>query len=134
MSEPTSPREALAARCVAGKNGVEPVPCPDCPVPGVFVARLSAAAYLEFLEAIRPHAADPRDTPAAARDKKAARLGVQLHFAAVDAAGVRLLDSPGQAMTLDAETAAPLIELFLEANGLAEKKSDPPNSPPAASP
>ncbi len=136
MSEPKtdSPRDALLARRITKPEaGCTPLPCPECPVPGVFVARLSGARYMEFLNAYKSFQSDTKD-PAAQAVLRKHRLGVQLLYAAVDADGRPLLKTADEALALDAEVASPLVELFLEANGLLEKKSAPPSSPPAASP
>lgn len=112
--------------------GVRPVPCPECPVPGVFAAKLSAAAFVAFNDRMTELQNLPADAPAEAARKRVQRIGVQLETAAVDADGKRLFGSVAEALALDAEVAVPILELFTQLNGLSEKKSPPASSPPAA--
>lgn len=126
-----SVREQLKAFCGTAA-GVRPVPVPDCPVDGVFAAKLSAAAFVAFNDRMAELQNLPADAPAEAARKRVQRIGVQLETAAVDADGKRLFGSVAEALALDAEVAVPILELFTQLNGLSEKKSPPASSPPAA--
>lgn len=132
-SPPLSPRDALLARTVTNREtGCTPVPCPDCPVPGVFAARMDAGRYVEFLEASKPFNTAAGDTPEQAKEKRKKRLAVQVQFAAVDAEGNPLLKSLDEAVRIDVGVSDPLVTLFLTENSLAEKKSATPSGTPAA--
>lgn len=134
MSDPktVSPRDALLAfKITKPEAGCTPVPCPECPAPGVFVAKMNGPRYVEFLDATRPFLSDKADPPAVLKEKQANRAAVQVLFAAVDADGRPLLKSVAEVNGLEVWVTDPIVELFQQVNGLAEKKSPPPNSPPA---
>lgn len=123
--------QLLASRVSRPEAGCTPVPCPDCPVPGVFVARMSARRFMEYAAAISPHEREEGDTPERAEAKRLNRMGVQLRFAAVDADGKPLLTPDDDLAGLAFDVVSAVVEAFSEANGLTEKKSPPPSEPPA---
>lgn len=123
--------QLLASRVSKPEAGCTPVPCPDCPVPGVFVARMSGKRFIEYAVAISRHEKKDGDTPDQADAKRMSRMDVQLRFAAVDADGKPLFDPADDLTGLAFDVTSPIVEVFNDLNGLTEKKSPPPNSPPA---
>lgn len=127
-----TPREQLLARkATAPAARCTPVPCPDCPVDGVFVARMTGDRLLEYYEAVRPFEKGERDTPEQAAEKARQKLAVQLRFAAVDERGAALFRPEDDIRDLDAAASRAIVGLFFEENGFVEKKSPPPNGPSA---
>lgn len=130
--KPINPRDGLLARKVTKPQyGCTPIPCPDCPVPGVFVPRMSAARYVEYLDAFTKFEDKPGDSPAELLRKEQERATVRIRFATVDAEGKPLFQAGDDVSGIDLEAIGPVLNLFVEVNGTAEKKSPPPNVPPA---
>ncbi len=128
----SSVREQLLAAGVRKPEfGCTPVPCPDCPVPGVFVAKLSGRRFMVFAAAVEPFEKKDGDTPEQAAAKRVGRLEVQLRFAAVDADGRPLFAAGDDLADLPFDVTSAVVGLFAEVNGLTEKKSPPPSGPPA---
>ncbi len=117
------------------RDDCTPVPADDCPVPGVFVAKMSAGMYLRYAEAVTPFEAKKGDDADTKCAKSSQRLAVRLRYAVVDAAGDPVFSPEDEDLAdIDFDTVSGLLAQFSEINGMVEKKAPPPSTSPAASP